>query len=144
MKRVLFLIVTICICLSMSLSMIGCGDSSEDNTPSTNQGNNSDTPAGFNWKKAGKGTGTVVPEPTMEYEINASSSYISVEVHNATESDFYSYVNRCESSGFEGNVGTATIPDIYFMAEHSDGYKLEVFFYEDEGYFSIYAAPKSN
>lgn len=144
MKKISYLLVIICICLSISLSMVGCGNSSEDNTSSTNQSNNLEAPAGFNWKKAGKGTGAVVPEPTMEYEINASSSYISVEVHNATESDFYSYVNRCESSGFEGDIGTATSPDIYFMAEHSDGYTLEVFFYEDKGYFSIYAAPKSN
>ncbi len=140
MKKFLILLLAICLCLSMGISIIGCSNSNNDN----GSNNNSNINNSFNWSNAGKGTGAYVPEPTKEYEINASSDYISVEVHEVTEEDFYSYVSRCELNGFNGNVGTATSPDIYFFAEHTAGYELKVYFYEDDAYFSIYAAPKSN
>ena len=109
--------------------------------PNTNINSGNDK---FNWNSAGKGAGLLVPEPTKEYKIYASMDYISVRIYSVEESDFFEYINSCQSNGFVGNIGHATKPDIYFMADHSSGYKLEVFFYEAEGYISIYAAPKSN
>ncbi len=98
----------------------------------------------FRWEKAGKGCGAYIPEPIWEYEINASSTYISAEVHNITESDFYSYANTCIDRGFDGEIGAATSPDLYLMAYNAERYYLEVMYYEDESYFSIYIRPPQN
>lgn len=150
MKKLLTFILITFICLTMTISFIGCKNptnnekSSDYNTPPTTSENSDDSnnPATTIWEGFGNGVGAYIPEPYEEYEINASSSYISIEVHNITESDFYDYVERCMDRGFIGNVGTANIPDIYFMAVNSDGYVLEVFYYETDSYFSIYASKK--
>ncbi len=94
------------------------------------------------WNDYGNGVGEYIPEPNVEYELLASENYLCFEVHHINESDFYNYVNKCKAKGFEGILETATSPDIYFMAEHEDGLKLEVFFYEDESYYYVYASRK--
>ena len=77
----------------------------------------------------------------MPYDIKASSSYIIAQVHNITEDDFLEYVNSCRDYGFDGTVESATSPTLYYMEYNSEGYYLEVFYYESEEYFSIYISP---
>lgn len=95
------------------------------------------------WDSYGGGVGANVPEPYEDYEILATKDYLHVEVCNVTENDFYSYVSRCQEYGFIGEIGTAETPDIYFMAEHKDGIIMEVFFYEQDSYYYVYAIKKS-
>lgn len=130
MRKFLSIILVTFVSMLIIITQFGCINSNTNNDGSTI------------WESFGNGVGAFVPEPYQEYEINASTSYISIEVHGITENDFYDYVNRCKNKGFVGNIGTATSPDIYFMAEHNDGYELEVFYYETNAYFYIYASKK--
>ena len=43
--------------------------------------------------------------------------------------------------GFEGDIGTAESPDMYFNGSTSDGYRVKVFFYEDDQKINISAFP---
>ena len=91
------------------------------------------------WKRAGKGCGAVVPEPSLPYRMNASSTYISATVNHATEDDFLEYVSRCIEAGFEGEIEEATSPTLLLMTTDGNGHRLQVFFYEDRQEISIYA-----
>lgn len=98
----------------------------------------------FNWQLAGNGCGARIPEPSFEYDVKASSTYLCVEVYNTTEEDFYDYVNECRTYGFNGTVGSATSPDLYYMVYDADEYYLEVFYYADEEYIYVYIRPPYN
>lgn len=97
--------------------------------------------ASFNWQSAGNGCGARIPEPSFEYDVKASSTYLCVEVYNTTEEDFYDYVDECRAYGFNGTVGSATSPDLYYMVYDVDEYYLEVFYYADEEYIYVYIRP---
>ncbi len=105
------------------------------------RGQSSSVKEEFCWEKAGKGSGAYIPEPTWEYVIKASSTYISAEVHNITESDFYAYANACIDLGFDGKIGSATTPDLYLMAYNAERYYIQLSYYKNENYFSIYISP---
>lgn len=95
------------------------------------------------WYNAGKGCGKILPEPNEEYNLLQYSSFIAAELLNSTETNFHSYVERCKNAGFDGNIGTAESPDIYFNGKTSDGYSVQVFFYEAEQKINISAFPPS-
>ena len=95
----------------------------------------------FNWQLAGNGCGARIPEPSFEYDVKASSTYLCVEVHNTSEEDFYDYVNECRAYGFNGSVGSATTPDLYYMVYDAEEYYLEVFYYADDEYFYVFIRP---
>lgn len=95
----------------------------------------------FNWQLAGNGCGARIPEPSFGYDVKASSTYLCVEVYNTTEEDFYDYVDECRAYGFNGTVGSATSPDLYYMVYDADEYYLEVFYYADDEYIYVYVRP---
>ena len=98
----------------------------------------------FNWQSAGNGCGARIPEPSFEYDVKASSTYLCVEVYNTIEEDFYDYVDECRAYGFNGTIGSATSPDLYYMVYDADEYYLEVFYYADEEYIYVYIRPPYN
>lgn len=91
------------------------------------------------WQLAGKGVGKIVPEPDVEYSLNASDSYISAEVENSNYEYFEKYVNECIKAGFKGSINSAEVPDYYFMSENENGDTVNVYFYKDDARCSIYA-----
>ena len=95
----------------------------------------------FNWQLAGNGCGARIPEPSFEYDVKASFTYLCVEVYNTTEEDFYDYVDECRTYGFNGTVGSATSPDLYYVVYDAEEYYLEVFYYADDEYIYVYIRP---
>ena len=112
-----------------------------DSTGTTQSIDNSITENLSKWQMAGKGVGKILPEPELEYSLPQYSSFIAAEVKNASYDFFEDYVNKCIEAGFEGNIGTAEIPDYYFNGETANGERVQVMFYEDKNECSISAFP---
>ena len=86
--------------------------------------------------------GDIIPEPAMQFDIiNGSSEYVYLEVKNATEDDFRSYVESCKPYGFDGYIKSAESPDFYFKENNADGYLVEVRYEKDDQKYTVYVSP---
>ncbi|MBQ7923925.1 MAG: hypothetical protein IJ329_01310 [Clostridia bacterium] len=122
------------------LSLMACDDSTKNNS----NGSSSNSTSNSN-SSSTKLLGDIIPEPKMDYDIrHADNEWVSLEVENADESDFRSYVDSCRPYGFDGYIQSATSPDLYYMEYNEEDYYLEVFFYEDEQSFSVYVRVPNN
>lgn len=137
MKKI---ILAICTILAVTL-IAACGGNDTEQTGGTPNSNSSSGDYEYQtmWQLAGKGIGKIVPEPNVEYSLNASDSYISAEVENSNYDFFENYVNECIKAGFKGSITAAEIPDYYFMSENEKGDTVKVYFYKDDARCSIYA-----
>ena len=89
--------------------------------------------------------GNKIPRPSMAYDvITSSKDSVYLEVKNATEQDFRQYVDSCRAYGFDGEIMSATVPDLYYREYNADNYFLEVRYMKAEQEFSVYiCAPKN-
>ena len=127
MKKLISLLLT----LLIFFSIVGCANENNSNDPTSNSQTNSSTKI--------KLLGNIIPRPSIDYEvINSSDDSVYLEVKNATEEDFRQYVDSCRVYGFDGEIMSATMPDLYYREYNADNYFLEVRFMEDEQEFSIY------
>ena len=121
MKKVLSLTLVLLICFFMTACSQGSNE--EKSTPASTI----------------KLLGEVIPKPSMDYDvINSSKESIYLTVSNASENDFRSYVDSCKTYGFDGEIKSATVPDLYFREYNSENYFLEIRFTEADQEFSIY------
>ena len=126
MKTLGLLIITILFCFSL----FGCEQSTKSNQESVPE-----TKASSKIKLLGN----IIPRPSMKYDVIISSDEsVSLEVNNATEDDFRAYVDTCRPYGFDGEIKSATSPDLYYSEYNEDEYFLQIFFYEEEQKFSVY------
>ena len=127
MKKLITLLLTLLLCFTV----VGCANENNSNDPSLNTQTNNSTKI--------KLLGDIIPRPSIDYDvINSSDDSVYLEVKNATEEDFREYVDSCRSYGFDGEIMSATMPDLYYREYNTDDYFLEVRFMEDEQEFSIY------
>ena len=127
MKKLIPLLLTLLFCFTI----VGCANKNNSNDPSSNTETNNSTKI--------KLLGDIIPRPSVDYNvINSSDDSVYLEVKNATEEDFREYVDSCRSYGFDGEIMSATMPDLYYREYNTDNYFLEVRFMEDEQEFSIY------
>ena len=123
MKKFIYLLLT----LVFSLAIVGCSNSNKNNSSATNL------------------LGNIIPRPSIDYDIiNSSNDSVYLEVKNATEEDFRNYIDSCRSYGFDGEIMSATMPDLYYREYNDDNYFLEVRFMEEEQEFSIYVSAPEN
>ncbi len=115
--------------------IFGCNNETTNESSSSPKSNYEEP---LTWNMAGDGCGSYIPEPSLEYDWKAWSSYLCVDVLNATENDFYDYVDLCLAHGFEGEVDEAETPSLYLMAYNEENYYLEIFYYADNQHFTIY------
>lgn len=128
MKRLKKVIALLLTCCAFGVAPLVSGCSTSDNP---NQG--------INGVSKTKLLGNIIPAPKMKYDvINGSDESVYLKVNNATESDFRAYVASCEPYGFDGYIKSANFPDYYFMEYNEDNYFLEIRYYEEEQYFSVY------
>ena len=127
MKKLITLLLT----LLLFFATVGCANENNSNDPSSNTQINNSTKI--------KLLGNIIPRPSVDYDvINSSDDSVYLEVKNATEEDFREYIDSCRSYGFDGEIMSATMPDLYYREYNADNYFLEVRFMEDEQEFSIY------
>ncbi len=140
-------IVALILILLMSMCFFACTKSEDDLSDINNVTNNSindntissknDSPSTNNNKI--KLLGNIIPRPTLDYDvINSSYESVYLTVENASEDDFRAYVNSCRSYGFDGEIKSATVPDLYYREYNDENYFLEVRFMEEEQEFSVF------
>ena len=133
MKKTIFLILALLVATSFTACSSGNPNNNSNPTPTHSSSSSSKI----------KLLGDIIPLPKMNYDvINASDEYVYLEVENASENDFRSYVESCKPYGFDGYILSATVPEFYFREYNSDGYFIEVRF-ENQG-FSVFVEKREN
>lgn len=78
----------------------------------------------------------IIPEPesNLGSHLMNSEDYLSVDVHEVSKEAYKEYVNDCREKGFTVDMSET---DGYYSASNEAGYKLILYYFEDEQKMSI-------
>lgn len=88
----------------------------------------------FNWSDMV--LGDVVPEPHVSFGevMSNSENYMSVYIYKTTQDKFDKYVEACKDDGYTVDADES---EIAYYAFNAEGYKLSLYFYENDEKMSI-------